>query len=59
MNYLLFINTPDGDGETCEEFDTVESAQKRKDGIYDAPWLTTVGLDVYLSDEDGNEVELK
>jgi hypothetical protein len=57
--YLLFINTPDDNGEICEEHFTIESMQIRKDSIYSAPWLTNVGLDVYASDLDGNEVYLK
>ena len=59
MKYILFINTPDDNGETEEYHDSLESLQKRKDQIYSMPWLTTDGLDVYASDLEGNEVYLK
>lgn len=59
MSYLLFINTPDDNGETCEEHVTLDSLQHRKDSIYSMLWLTTEGLDIYASDLEGNEVYLK
>lgn len=59
MKYILFINTPDDNGETEEYHDSLESLQERKDQIYSMPWLTTEGLDVYASDLEGNEVYLK
>lgn len=59
MTYLLWINTPDDNGETCEEHSSIESMQMKKYQIYSMPWLTTDGLDVYASDLDGNEVYLK
>lgn len=59
MKYILFINTPDDNGETEEYHDSLESLQERKDQIYSMPWLTSGGLDVYASDLEGNEVYLK
>lgn len=59
MKYILFINTPDDNGETEEYHDSLESLQERKDQIYSMPWLTSEGLDVYASDLEGNEVYLK
>lgn len=59
MTYLLWINTPDDNEESCEEHFSVESMQIKKDQIYSMPWTTKDGLDVYASDLDGNEVYLK
>ena len=59
MKYCLYINTPDGNGEKEEFFDTVQEAQDRKDSILQMPWLTHEGMNIHLADEDGNEVELK
>jgi len=59
MEYCLYINTPDGNGEKEEFYNTVQEAQDRKDYIMGMPWLTDQGMNIYLADEDGNEVELK
>lgn len=59
MTYILYINTPDDNGETSEEHPNIDSMQARKDSIYSMPWVDTYGLDIYASDLEGNEVFLK